>query len=242
MCEQGLPSVTCPGISATGIRFSNDFVDGQRPVCLRDFSTPQSASQTLNMLSSTERLSRPIRRLRAQKGDTASSHWTLSRRADDQNRCPGRCARQLVPLSASAGTSARHEGGCPLIHDVSFAALPADKAFDADWLLQDLDERGATAVIPPKSNRKGLRDDDTHMYKWRHLIENCFARIREFRGMATRYDKTIPATQPTGTSAQCSTLPGDCQQTLVACFLLAESLIENDLMFFKPLRDRVSCA
>ena len=41
------------------------------------------------------------------------------------------------------------KGGAPLIHDVSFAALLADKAFDADWLLQDLDERGATAVIPP---------------------------------------------------------------------------------------------
>ena len=52
------------------------------------------------------------------------------------------------------------------------------------------DRSGATAVIPPKSNRKGLRDDDTHMYKWRHLIENCFAKIKEFRGMATRYDKT----------------------------------------------------
>ena len=124
------------------------------------------------------------------KGDTASSHWTLSRRADDQNRCPGRCARQLVPLSASAGASARHEGGCPLIHDVSFAALLADKAFDADWLLQDLDERGATAVIPPKSNRKVQRDYDTHMYKWRHLIENYFAKIKEFRWISTRYDKT----------------------------------------------------
>ena len=81
------------------------------------------------------------------------------------------------------------KGVAPLSHDVSFAALPADKAFDADELLQDLDERGATAVIPPKSNRKVLRDYDTHMYKWRNLIENCFARIKEFRGMATRYDK-----------------------------------------------------
>ena len=40
VCEQGLPGVTCPRISATGIRFSNDFVDGQRPVCSRDVSTP----------------------------------------------------------------------------------------------------------------------------------------------------------------------------------------------------------
>ena len=142
------------------------------------------------MSSSTGRLSRPIRRLRAQKGDTASSHRTLSRRADDQDRGRGRCARQLVPLSASAGASARHQGVAPRLHDVSFAALLADKAFDADWLLQDLDERGATAVIPPKSNRKVQRDDDTHMYKWRHLIENYFAKIKEFRRIATRYDKT----------------------------------------------------
>ena len=82
------------------------------------------------------------------------------------------------------------KGVAPLIHDVSFGALLADKAFDADWLLQDLDERGATAVIPPKSNRKVQRDYDTHMYKWRHLVENYFAKIKEFRGIATRYDKT----------------------------------------------------
>ena len=82
------------------------------------------------------------------------------------------------------------KGVAPLIKGASFGALPADKAFDADRLLQDLDERGATAVILPKSNRKVQRDYDTHMYKWRRLIENYFAKIKEFRGMATRYDKT----------------------------------------------------
>ena len=56
------------------------------------------------------------------------------------------------------------KGVAPLIRDVSFGALLADKAFDADWLLQDLDERGATDVIPPKSNRKVQRDYGTHMY------------------------------------------------------------------------------
>ena len=82
------------------------------------------------------------------------------------------------------------KGVAPLIKGASLGALPTDKAFDADRLLQDLDERGATAVIPPKSNRKVQRDYDTHMYKWRRLIENYFAKIKEFRGMATRYDKT----------------------------------------------------
>jgi len=56
--------------------------------------------------------------------------------------------------------------------------------------LKDLDERRATAVSPPKSNRKVQRDYDTHMYKRRHLVENYFAKIKEFRGKATRYDKT----------------------------------------------------
>ena len=50
------------------------------------------------------------------------------------------------------------KGVAPLIKGASFGALPTDKAFDADRLLQDLDERGATVVIPPKSNRKVQRD------------------------------------------------------------------------------------
>ena len=82
------------------------------------------------------------------------------------------------------------KGVAPLIRDISFGAFLADKAFDADWLLQDLDERGATAVIPPKANRKVQRDYEAHMYKWCHLVENYFAKIKEFRCIATRYDKT----------------------------------------------------
>ena len=75
------------------------------------------------------------------------------------------------------------KGVAPLIHEISFGALLADKAFDADWLLQDLDERGATAVIPPKANRKVQRDYDAHMCKWHHLVENYFTKIKEFRGI-----------------------------------------------------------
>jgi transposase len=86
----------------------------------------------------------------------------------------------------------RHDtiGVAPLIEDIEFAALLADKAFDVDWLREDLNERGAVAVIPPKSNRKNQYQYDTHIYRWRHLVENYFAKIKEFRGIATRYDKT----------------------------------------------------
>jgi transposase len=78
----------------------------------------------------------------------------------------------------------------PLIKDISFEALLADKAFDADWLLQDLNARGATSVIPPKTNRTVQRDYDTAVCKWRHMVKNYFAKIKEFGGIATRYDKT----------------------------------------------------
>ena len=52
------------------------------------------------------------------------------------------------------------KGAAPLIKGVSFDALRADKAFDPDWLLHDLNERGATAVIRPKTNRKLQRNYD----------------------------------------------------------------------------------
>ena len=60
----------------------------------------------------------------------------------------------LVRFLLLPGQAHDMKGVAPLIKGVSFDALLADKAFDADWLLQDLDERGATAVIPPKANRK----------------------------------------------------------------------------------------
>lgn len=82
------------------------------------------------------------------------------------------------------------KGVAPLIERVEFGALLADKAFDADWLLAELDARGAIGIIPPKANRQVPRDYDKHAYKWRHLIENFFAKIKEFRAIATRYEKT----------------------------------------------------
>jgi len=86
----------------------------------------------------------------------------------------------------------RHDsvGVKPLIEGVSFDALLADKAFDIDWIRAELDDRGASAVIPSKAGRKHPRPCDCAMYRWRHLVENYFAKIKAFRGIATRYDKT----------------------------------------------------
>jgi len=86
----------------------------------------------------------------------------------------------------------RHDsiGVEPLIEGVDFGALIADKAFDNDALRAILNNRAAAAVIPAKADRKTPIPHDAEMYKWRHLIENFFQRIKEFRRIATRYDKT----------------------------------------------------
>ncbi len=77
-----------------------------------------------------------------------------------------------------------------LLQDLGTGALIGDKAFDADWLLAEVEESGAMAVIPARRNRSKLREHDQEMYKWRHQIENFFAKNKEFRSIATRYDKT----------------------------------------------------
>ena len=86
----------------------------------------------------------------------------------------------------------RHDsiGVEPLIAGIDCEALLGDKAFDVDWLRAELDERGALAVIPPKADRAGRIACDVAMYRWRHLVENFFCKLKEFRRIATRYDKT----------------------------------------------------
>jgi transposase len=83
------------------------------------------------------------------------------------------------------------EGADALLPQMAADTLLADKAFDADKrVIEPLLAAGKTAVIPPKSNRKIQRDYDKETYKARHLIENFFCKLKQFRAIATRYDKT----------------------------------------------------
>ena len=69
-------------------------------------------------------------------------------------------------------------------------ALLADKAYAAKArLLARLEEYQVEAVIPPKSNQKEPWEFDRDKYRWRHLIENFFAKLRQYRGIASRYDQ-----------------------------------------------------
>jgi len=71
-----------------------------------------------------------------------------------------------------------------------FEALIADKAFDSNAIIADLDARGAKVVIAQHPRRIPPLVIDREMYKWRHLIENFFCKLKEFKRIAMRADKT----------------------------------------------------
>lgn len=81
-------------------------------------------------------------------------------------------------------------GVAPLIDGIEFDALLGDKAFDANWIIEELNERGAKVVISQMPQRKSPIDIDIEMYKWRHLIENFFCKLKEFKRIAMRACKT----------------------------------------------------
>ena len=84
-----------------------------------------------------------------------------------------------------------HDLACaePLIDNADPEALIGDKAYDADPLIDILNRRQITPVIPPKANRKTPRDCDFALYCERNLVERFFNKLKHFRAIATRYDK-----------------------------------------------------
>ena len=81
-------------------------------------------------------------------------------------------------------------GVVSLIDGVDFDALIADKAFDSNTIIAELEKRRAKIVISQHPRRAKPLDIDLEMYKWRHLIENFFCKLKEFKRIAMRACKT----------------------------------------------------
>ena len=90
----------------------------------------------------------------------------------------------------SAGQAADITFAPELLSGVTAGHAILDKAYDADTLLMLLEKLRMTAVIPPKSNRKVRRDYDRHLYKERHLVECFIGKIKHYRLVFSRFDKT----------------------------------------------------
>jgi putative transposase len=78
-----------------------------------------------------------------------------------------------------------------LIEGLEADALLADKAYDADHLIEKIQQNNTGIVIPSKRNRKIQRSYDEELYKERNIIERFFNKLKQFRRIATRYDKLL---------------------------------------------------
>jgi len=65
----------------------------------------------------------------------------------------------------------------------------ADKGYDSDAFVETIESRGAEAVIPPKSNRVNPREYDRHTYRERNVCERFWSKVKQYRRVATRYEK-----------------------------------------------------
>lgn len=82
------------------------------------------------------------------------------------------------------------DGADYLLPQLESDTVLADKAYDADKrVIEPLEAQGKTVVIPPKRNRVTPREYDKTLYQARHLVENFFAKLKQYRAIATRYDK-----------------------------------------------------
>lgn len=92
-------------------------------------------------------------------------------------------------LILTGGQEADVTQGAALVASIPTGAVIADKGYDSDALIETIQASGAQAIIPPRSNRNVQRKTDWHRYKARNLVERFFNRLKQFRRIATRYDK-----------------------------------------------------
>lgn len=95
-----------------------------------------------------------------------------------------------VRFTLTAGQRGDAPQAGPLIEGLPALAVMADAAYDADPLRQAIADKGAVAVIPNNPSRSRKHPLDKHLYAQRHLVECCFSRLKQFRRVATRFEKT----------------------------------------------------
>jgi transposase len=96
----------------------------------------------------------------------------------------------LVDFRLMPGQRGETTGVAALIEGLEFGAFLGDKANDADWSREELHQRGSEAVIPARAKRRIPGTYDAEKYKWRHLVENFFQKLKEFKRIAMRACKT----------------------------------------------------
>ena len=94
-----------------------------------------------------------------------------------------------VRLLLTAGQASEYGQANALIEGFNAGHVVADRGYDSNSFVETIERSGATSVIPPRRNRKNMRPYDKGIYKTRNLVERFFQKIKNFRRMATRYER-----------------------------------------------------
>ena len=140
-------------------------------------------------------------RCKPYKGASARSR---SKRRQSSNEKDKRGLNSKIHLAVDAngmpvrvivreGTRADCKEAVNLIEGIEAKALLADRGYDTDEIVSYAIDRGMKPVIPPKQNRKEQREYDRCLYRMRHLVENTILKLKQWRGIAFRFNKTLDA-------------------------------------------------
>ncbi len=138
------------------------------------------------------RLSAPTHTVQAQRGGDANAEAIGLSKGGLSTKIHATVDALGNPLGfhLTPGQACDLDGADQLLPTLVADTVLADKAYDADQrVIEPLQAQGKTVVIPPKRNRVNPREYDKELYKARHLIENFFAKLKQYRAIATRYDK-----------------------------------------------------
>jgi len=144
-----------------------------------------------------EALERLVRRRKISRGEAQRAEIVL-RAAREENNC--RIAEAVGVTRKTVQTwrerFAKHrldglsdEPRCGAPRKIGDDRIEAVKGYDSDAFVETLESRGITPVIPPKANRKQPRPTDFALYRERNLVERFFCKLKQYRAIATRYDK-----------------------------------------------------
>ena len=95
-----------------------------------------------------------------------------------------------VRFTLTAGQKGDAPQAATLIEGLPARVVMADTAYDADHFRQAIADKGALAVIPNNPSRASKHPLDAHLYAQRHLVECCFSKLKQYRRVATRFEKT----------------------------------------------------
>ena len=124
-----------------------------------------------------------------EKGEPGSGFGALPGRAEHQVHMV--CDAHGMPLrfALTGGQASDAPQAIPLLDGIEAGSVIADKGYESNRILAFIRSKGATAVIPPKSNRREPWEYDRDLYREGNLIERAFNKLKHWRRIATRYDR-----------------------------------------------------